>query len=69
MEAVKRIKVSFRLREDLLKVLQEKARKANRSLNDFVEGILMDAMYLKPNEKTIAAIEEAHMLKGDTPKK
>ena len=32
MEAVIRKQTSFRLREDLLKVLQEEARKANRSL-------------------------------------
>lgn len=61
MEAVKRIKVSFRLREDLLKVLQEKSRKANRSLNDFVESLLMDAMYSKPNEELVGGIKLAHI--------
>lgn len=59
MEAVIRKQTSFRLREDLLKVLQEEARKANRSLNNFVESTLMDAMYSEPNEETIAAIKEA----------
>lgn len=59
MEAVIRKQTSFRLREDLLKVLQEEARKANRSLNDFVESTLMDAMYSEPNEDTIGAINEA----------
>lgn len=59
MEAVIRKQTSFRLREDLLQVLQEKAKKANRSLNNFVESTLMDAMYSEPNEETIAAIEEA----------
>ena len=59
MEAVIRKQTSFRLREDLLKVLQEEARKANRSLNNFVESTLMDAMYSQPNEETIAAINEA----------
>lgn len=59
MEAVIRKQTSFRLREDLLKVLQEEARKANRSLNNFVESTLMDAMYSEPNEETIAAINEA----------
>lgn len=59
MEAVIRKQTSFRLREDLLKVLQEEARKANRSLNNFVESTLMDAMYSEPNEETKAAIEEA----------
>ena len=59
MEAVIRKQTSFRLREDLLKVLQEEAKKANRSLNNFVESTLMDAMYSEPNEDTITAINEA----------
>lgn len=59
MEAVIRKQTSFRLREDLLKVLQEEARKANRSLNNFVESTLMEAMYSVPNEETKAAIKEA----------
>lgn len=59
MGAIIRKQISFRLREDLLKVLQEEARKANRSLNNLVECLLMDAMYSEPNEETKAAIEEA----------
>ena len=59
MEAVIRKQTSFRLREDLLQLLQEHAKKANRSLNNFVESTLMDAMYTEPNAETIAAIEEA----------
>lgn len=59
MEAVVRKQTSFRLREDLLQVLQEQAKKANRSLNNFVESTLMDAVYSEPNEETIAAINEA----------
>lgn len=60
MEAVIRKQTSFRLREDLLQILQEQAKKANRSLNNFVESTLMDAVYSEPNKETIAAIEEAH---------
>lgn len=59
MEAVIRKQTSFRLREDLLQVLQEQAKKANRSLNNFVESTLMDAVYSEPNEETIEAINEA----------
>lgn len=59
MEAIVRKQTSFRLREDLLRLLQEHARKANRSLNNFVESTLMDAMYSEPNGETIAAINEA----------
>lgn len=59
MEAVIRKQTSFRLREDLLKVLQENAKRANRSLNNYVESMLLDAVYSEPNEDTKAAIEEA----------
>lgn len=59
MEAIIRKQTSFRLREDLLEVLQEMARKSNRSLNNFVESTLMDAVFSEPNEDTIAAIKEA----------
>ena len=59
MEAIIRKQTSFRLREDLLEVLQREAKKANRSLNNFVESTLMDAMYSQPNEETLAAIKEA----------
>ena len=58
METVIRKQASFRLREDLLQVLQREAPKANRSLN-FVESTLMDAMYSEPNEETLAAMKEA----------
>lgn len=61
METVIRKQTSFRLREDLLQVLQEHAKRANRSLNNFVESTLMDAMYSEPNEETIAAIKEARI--------
>ncbi len=64
METVIRKQTSFRLREDLLQTLQEHAKKANRSLNNFVESTLMDAMYSEPNEETVAAIIEARETKN-----
>ena len=45
-----RKQVSFRLREDLLMALREEARKANKSLNGFVESILADATQKRTNE-------------------
>ena len=56
---VERKQTSFRLRTDLLKRMEKEARKENRSLNDFVESILMDNMYFQPNETTLAAMREA----------
>jgi len=50
---------AFRLSENLLDRLKEEAKKANRSLSNYVECILMDSVYNEPNETTIAAINEA----------
>ena len=56
---VERKQTSFRLRTDLLKRMEKEASKENRSLNAFVESILMDNMYFQPNETTLAAMREA----------
>jgi predicted DNA-binding protein len=50
---------AFRLNENLVNRLKEEAKKVNRSLNNYVECILMDSVYNEPNEETIEAIEEA----------
>ena len=57
-EAIK-IPTAFRLNKELVIRLKEEARKANRSLNNYVECILMDSVYTEPNEVTIEAIREA----------
>ena len=50
---------SFRLRADLLEGLKRNAARENRSLNNYVESVLLDIVYNEPNEVTKAAIEEA----------
>lgn len=50
---------SLRLNSKLLATLKERAKASNRSLNNYVENVLFDAVYYEPNETTIAAIEEA----------
>lgn len=50
---------SFRLRTDLLEGLKRNARRENRTLNNYVESVLLDIVYDEPNEVTKAAIEEA----------
>lgn len=50
---------SFRLREDLLDGLRRNAKRENRTLNNYVESILLDIVYREPNDVTKAAIEEA----------
>lgn len=50
---------SFRLNSKLLAILKERAKASNRSLNNYVESVLLDAVYFEPNETNAAAIEEA----------
>lgn len=59
METTIRRPASFRLRADLLEGLKLNAARANRSLNNYVESVLLDVVYNEPNEETKAAIEEA----------
>lgn len=49
----------FRLSTELLDRLKEMAKREHRSLNNFVECVLLDVAYNEPNEITKAAIEEA----------
>ena len=50
---------SFRLRADLLERLKRNAARENRTLNNYVESVLLDVLYHEPNEVTKAAIQEA----------
>ena len=53
---IERKQTSFRLSTELLKRLQVAARKENRSLNNFVESTLMNAVYSGPNAETLASM-------------
>ncbi|WP_289168073.1 toxin-antitoxin system protein [Bacteroides acidifaciens] len=50
---------SFRLPVDLIERLKLLAKQQNRSLNNYVETLLLDAAYLEPNAETIEAMKEA----------
>ena len=56
---INRKSTMFRLREELLERLKQLAANDNRSLNNYVETILMDVAYNTPNETTVAAMKEA----------
>lgn len=56
---------AFRLDGELLERLKVKARRENRSLNNYVERVLMAVAYDEPNEITIAAMKEAMKGKGE----
>lgn len=57
--AISRKQTAFRLREDLLEKLKIAARKENRSLNNYVESVLMDVVYRTPNAETLSAMRDA----------
>ena len=57
----------FRLPVYLLDALKELAAKERRSLNNYVECLLLDAVYHEPNETTKAALKEAKSGKLDGP--
>ena len=59
METIVRVQACFRLKADLLERLRMGAKASDRSLNNFVESVLLDAMYHEPNDTTKAAIAEA----------
>lgn len=56
---IQRKQTSFRLRTDLLDFMKQDAERTNRTLNNFLESLLLDYYYNEPNEVTKAAIEEA----------
>lgn len=53
-----KVQTAFRFDKELIRRLKIKAKKENRSLNNYVETVLMDVVYDEPNEETIAAINE-----------
>lgn len=54
-----RKQTAFRLSTDLLSKLKEAAERENRSLNNYVESVLMDVVANNPNKLTLAAMKEA----------
>jgi len=57
--AIQKKATMFRLNVDLIERLKEMAKREHRSLNNFVECVLLDVAYNEPNEVTKAAMEEA----------
>ncbi len=53
---------SIRINKTLYAHLQKKAKKENRSVNNYIETLLYEnSDYNEPNEETIAAIEQAEI--------
>lgn len=49
---------SFRLSVELIERLKQLAKMQNRSLNNYVETVLLDVAYHEPNATTLAAMKE-----------
>ena len=64
---IRRKPTSFRLRGDIIEGLKRNAARENRTLNNYVESVLMDVVYGEPNEVTKAALREA--MSGKNPNK
>ena len=58
METPVRERTAFRLRKDLMAKIKKDAKKENQSVNNYVETLLLDAVYREPNEETLAAMRE-----------
>lgn len=56
---IQRKQTSLLLRADLLEDMKKAAERENRTLNNFIENLLLNYFYSEPNEITKAAIEEA----------
>jgi len=50
---------SIRLQHDLYLHLKDKAEKSNRSVNNYIETLLLEGSgFLEPNDKTVNAMHE-----------
>ena len=56
---INRKSAMFRLREEFLERLKQLAARDNRSLNNYVESILMDVVYNTPNATTVDVMKES----------
>ena len=56
--ATVKVQTAFRLDSELLRRLKVLAKRENRSLNNYVETVLMDVAYDEPNSETLEALNE-----------
>ena len=58
---IERKQTAFRLSTSLLNKLREAAERENRSLNNYVESVLMDTVFSNPNKLTLADMKRLCM--------
>lgn len=59
MQTTERKQTAFRLRSDLVEKLRDEASRENRSLNNYVESLLIRCVCDIPNKATMDAMQEA----------
>lgn len=67
MEAtIPRVSTSFSLRSDVLNILRHKAQRSHRTLDAYIESVLIDDAYTdEPNDTTRQAIMETKTAERD----
>lgn len=59
MESTIKVTTTFRINKELLEKIRVKAKAANRSLNNYVECLLMEKAQEEPNSTTLKAMRDA----------
>jgi hypothetical protein len=59
MESTIKVTTTFRINKELLEKIRVKAKAANRSLNNYVECLLMEKAQEEPNATTLNAMRDA----------
>lgn len=59
MESTIKVTTTFRIDKELLEIIRAKAKAANRSLNNYVECLLMEKAQEEPNAVTLKAMHDA----------
>ena len=59
MESTIKVTTTFRIDKELLEKIRAKAKAANRSLNNYVECLLMEKAQEEPNSTTLKAMRDA----------
>ena len=59
MESTIKVTTTFRIDKELLEKIRAKAKAANRSLNNYVECLLMEKAQEQPNSTTLKAMRDA----------
>lgn len=58
MGKIEKKQIKFRLKKYLIERIKENATKEKTSVNNYVETLLLDALFREPNDETLSAMRE-----------